>query len=412
MCSRRAAFFARLTTRARLKGKCPSYAGFCSAKRRAAVRIDVSVDFATVLRQRSLLNRMSCRHKQRYTFAILYPRRTIPPLCLALALFGCGARTGLEVDRFDAGPDMPGLPCLGDGECDDEVECTENRCVAGRCVTRALNERCEDGVFCNGPARCTTGGCVAAPVPCDDGVSCTVDACDEGARACTHTPDVDLCPISHRCDPIVDCAARALVNDDTTLFEVDLPSGATRRIAALEVPLTDLALHPDGRLFGVNRMALYEIDETTGRARRLAGVPARLVALEVGPDGALYGAGDTEIVRIDPSTFAVRRIGGLPSGLEVSGDVAFVDGELYITATRTPFSIVEPDTLVRVPGDGADVIEVGSTGSACIWALAPFGDTLYGLTCTGRLTVIDVRTGTGRVLESDLSIRCNGAAAR
>ena len=80
--------------------------------------------------------------------------------------------------------------------------------------------------------------------------------------------------------------------------------------------------------------------------------------------------------------------------------------------TRTPFSIVEPDTLVRVPGDGADVIEVGSTGSACIWALAPFGDTLYGLTCTGRLTVIDVRTGTGRVLESDLSIRCNGAAAR
>jgi hypothetical protein len=318
-------------------------------------------------------------------------RRT--PLLLVFVLAACGARTELDLDRFaverpDASLDAQRPECVRDRDCDDGIECTDDLCVRGSCQVRPVDARCEDDSFCNGPPNCAVGvGCVLAPVVCNDGVSCTVDACDERARACTSQPDVGLCPISHRCDPVLDCVARALVHDDEALHEVDLPSGARRRIAPLDVSLTDLALHPDGRLFGVNRDSLYLIDETTGRATWLANIRERLVALEVGPDGALYGAGPTEVVRIDPRVYAVRRIGVLPPGVSASGDVAFVGGRLYITATRVPFSTTVPDILVWVPGDEAPVVEIGSTGIACIWALAPIGDTLYGLTCTGQLAV-------------------------
>lgn len=341
-------------------------------------------------------------------------RGVVSSLGLVL-LVACGARSGLDVEVRDAGSGSDPAPvgCLRDRDCSDGVQCTDDRCVGGRCVVTALDARCDDGVHCNGAERCALGvGCVGEPVRCDDGVSCTADACDEEARACVHRPEVERCPISYRCDPVLDCVARALAHDPGALFEVDLPSGAIRRVASTDVSLTDLALHPDGRLFGVTRDALFLVHEETGRARWLANVPERLVALEVGPDRALYGAGPSDVVRIDPETYAVTRIASLPSGVSASGDVAFVGERLYVSATRTPFSTTEPDVLLLVSRSGAGVAEVGSIGVACVWGLAPFGDTLYGLTCTGQLVVIDVDTAEGRVLRAALDARFGGAAAR
>lgn len=46
---------------------------------------------------------------------------------------------------------------------------------------------CDDGVFCNGIERLTTGGtCAPGPAPCDDGVACTTDTCDEATGLCEH----------------------------------------------------------------------------------------------------------------------------------------------------------------------------------------------------------------------------------
>jgi hypothetical protein len=53
---------------------------------------------------------------------------------------------------------------------------------------------CDDGLFCNGRETCPAGLCVAGlPIECDDGVSCTVDFCNEPMRACDSTPDDALC---------------------------------------------------------------------------------------------------------------------------------------------------------------------------------------------------------------------------
>ncbi|MCA9580544.1 MAG: hypothetical protein KC416_02040 [Myxococcales bacterium] len=52
---------------------------------------------------------------------------------------------------------------------------------------------CDDGLYCNGQETCDEGTCQAGTPPADDGISCTVDACDEGSQRISNTPNDDLC---------------------------------------------------------------------------------------------------------------------------------------------------------------------------------------------------------------------------
>lgn len=144
---------------------------------------------------------------------------------------------------------------------------------------------------------------------------------------------------------------------------------------------------------------------------RVVDLEAGLNALEVGPDGALYGAGTRTIVRIDPEHGAFETVAGFPPGWSASGDVAFVAGRLLVTGTRAPYSRTVSDALFDAT-EGGVAVNVGTIGAACVWGLAPFGETLYGLTCTGALVRIDVSSGAGTRLADDLGLEVGGAAAR
>jgi hypothetical protein len=332
-------------------------------------------------------------------------------IAFLFVLAACGARTELEVIDRDAGPDAQ-RQCALVADCDDGIDCTVDRCQSALCSSSPNDERCEDDVFCNGMERCDpTLGCVSSPVACTDAIECTFDSCNEDEDACEHRPDADLCPISHRCDEVVGCVARALVHDSAALYEVDLPSGNTHWLASTTVGLTDLALHPDRRLFGINHRALYALDESTGRAGGIADLPDQMVALEIGPDLMLYAAGQSRIARVDPETGASTPFATFPTGWMASGDIAFVRGRLLVTATDAPFDPTRPDFLFEVPIDGRTPFSIGSIGSHCVWGVAAFGDTLYGFTCNGDLLLIDIDTATGTVLRN-VGIRVGGAAAR
>jgi hypothetical protein len=73
--------------------------------------------------------------------------------------------------------------------CDDGSLCTTNDvCTEGVCTGTAVP--CDDGNACNGKETCDpgTGTCLPGAVPnCDDGIACTIDACDP-VQGCTHTP--------------------------------------------------------------------------------------------------------------------------------------------------------------------------------------------------------------------------------
>ena len=103
---------------------------------------------------------------------------------------------------MDSGPDGPstdptlGGPCTDDGQCGDGIECTFDRCdkTIDRCRNTPDDTQCADTVHCNGKERCVPRlGCrPGEPVTCQDGNSCTIDACVEETKSCVRAPrDVD-----------------------------------------------------------------------------------------------------------------------------------------------------------------------------------------------------------------------------
>ncbi|CAN5607835.1 hypothetical protein BH09MYX1_BH09MYX1_48050 [soil metagenome] len=54
---------------------------------------------------------------------------------------------------------------------------------------------------------------------------------------------------------------------------------------------------------------------------------------------------------------------------------------------------------------------LGPIGFSCVWGLAAFGPTLYGLTCNGHVLSINPNTGKGTLLNQS-SVAFWGASAR
>ncbi len=104
-----------------------------------------------------------------------------------------------------------GGPCLDDNDCNDGLDCTSDACdlTIERCRFLPDDSLCDDQQFCNGAERCENNeGCVAGePSECSDGSACTIDACDEATKSCTHEirdADMDGDPDIH-CAPGKDC---------------------------------------------------------------------------------------------------------------------------------------------------------------------------------------------------------------
>ncbi|MBX3276243.1 MAG: hypothetical protein KF729_38680 [Sandaracinaceae bacterium] len=333
--------------------------------------------------------------------------RTITALGLAL-LTACGSRTAFEsgapAAERDASVGTPECP----GGCDDGIPCTIDACEAGRCVARPDDAACGPATFCGGPPRCDARlGCTFPRPGCDDGLDCTEDVCDEARRSCEHLPDADYCPLSARCDAALGCVPRALVHDETTLYEVDLPSAALHRLGPVDRVLADVALGADGSLYGVVRNEIFSLDERTGRTAHAMHISGVGTALDFAPDGSLYVGTFEEIARLDLAGRTREPVSRFPPGWHASGDIAFVGARMLVSAARS----VGGDHLFEVPLDGREMIDVGPIGVSCVWGLAAHGEALYGFTCEGLVLAIDPRTGAGEVL-ADVGLRMAGAAAR
>ena len=338
------------------------------------------------------------------------------PVFGACALLACGARSELRVgdaalgDISDATVDTAPPECRVAADCDDRIACTVDRCVAGRCVREAQDARCADALQCNGVERCDpTAGCVPGPAfPCDDGVACTVDRCDEGPARCASTTDDARCPISHRCDRVRGCVARALAVTSTNLYEVELPSANLRAIGRVRA-FTDVALHPDRTLYGINGIGeLWRIDPTSALSSFVLNTGVSLTALDAAADGTLFAAGPGGLYRIDLPSPTPTFLAPFPAGLEASGDVAILEGRLLATARSGAGAL---DVLVEFDPRGGTARVLGDVGFTCVYALAAFGRTLYGMSCGGDVLEIDAMTGAGRRL-SRSTVVFYGATAR
>lgn len=348
---------------------------------------------------------------------------------LVATLAACGARTGLAVAVRDAGPldaasidaasvdaARPrvdtGAPCQVDADCDDGIDCTLDTCGREGCAYATRDERCDDALFCDGPEVCTLAGCTSVGSPCGDAIDCTIDGCDDARDACTEQPDDARCPLSNTCDVARGCLPRLLAQDPTSLYNIALPSGEVSRITATAGSLTDIALAEDGTFYGATASrGLVRLDPRTGATTPVIGIPGRFYGLEADPlSGTLIGGRDDQILRFDLAGATFVEIARLPAGETVSGDFAFVGGRLLVTATRS--FRTAPDDLFEIPLDASGPPRaIGNTGYPCIWGLAVYRDTLYGLTCDGLVLVIDPDDAQTTVV-SRTTIEFDGAAAR
>src|SRR5262249_34071017 len=89
--------------------------------------------------------------------------------------------------------------------CDDGVQCTFDACQdpQGTCTHTPQNFLCDDGNACNGIETCTLPGCTGGTAgnPCDDGIACTIDTCNQLTGQCVSIPNNDACPCGQTCNP-------------------------------------------------------------------------------------------------------------------------------------------------------------------------------------------------------------------
>jgi len=108
-------------------------------------------------------------------------------------------------------------------DCDDGVGCTDDSCspATDSCVNVANDAACDNGLFCDGAETCDPGlDCRTGPPPCDDGVGCTDDFCNEATDSCAnagnnaHCDNGLFCDGAETCHPTLDCRAGAPPCDD------------------------------------------------------------------------------------------------------------------------------------------------------------------------------------------------------
>ncbi len=121
-------------------------------------------------------------------------------------------------DSCDRNPDNgacdDGLFCNGGETCDVMTGCQSGTDPCGGQVCNEAtdtcgctsNAECDDGVYCNGAEQCVAGSCqTGTAVSCDDGIACTVDACNEATDSCDYTGDDAVCDNGLFCDGAETC---------------------------------------------------------------------------------------------------------------------------------------------------------------------------------------------------------------
>ena len=94
--------------------------------------------------------------------------------------------------------------------CDDGLGCTVDVCddLGDFCTNTPDDTLCDNGLFCDGAETCDfLLDCQLGTLPCDDGIGCTDDVCDDILDACTNTPNDANCDDGLFCTGVATCDA-------------------------------------------------------------------------------------------------------------------------------------------------------------------------------------------------------------
>lgn len=180
------------------------------------------------------------------------------------------------------------------------------------------------------------------------------------------------------------------------LGAVDTASGDVQIVGNMGTAMTDIAFDNHGNLYGISFDSLFRIDATTAQATLVGqhdlGTGAKN-SLVFGADGTLYAAGDA-LYSLDVSTGASSLLGNGGMGYASSGDLAFVDGELYLSAAGVS------DNLMRLDVATGAATLIGGLGYSTVYGLATdLENNLFGLSGTSVLSVDTISGAASFILD-------------
>lgn len=140
---------------------------------------------------------------------------------------------------------------------------------------------------------------------------------------------------------IINAQTIYLVSSDG-LWRLNLQTCVNEFIVDVELSnVSDIAFHPDGTLYGINRSgALFTIDTLTGDTNLVHLFSGQLFdAMTCSKAGILYITGrDGELWTYDPMTGIATLLGDI--GYQFAGDLTFFGGELYMTSVNEDLIIL------------------------------------------------------------------------
>lgn len=182
------------------------------------------------------------------------------------------------------------------------------------------------------------------------------------------------------------------------LGTVDVTSGAVTYIGAMGATMYDLAFDGSGNLWGVNQNGLYSINKVTASSTLIGSfgsVNGVVNSLVFGSNGTLYAA-STSLYTINTGTGAATLL-GTGGGYESSGDLAFIGGELLLSAKGTGGST---DRLFDIDITTGSGMFLGNIGYNNVFGLASNnGINLYGVAGNNILS-IDPTNGSSSLLST------------
>jgi hypothetical protein len=191
-------------------------------------------------------------------------------------------------------------------------------------------------------------------------------------------------------------ASQAMYGDSSTgLYSYDPNSNAANLIATftfngVAAHLFDIAITPQGLMYGLNGSTLYYVNAANGHLTVVptAGIAAfgNINGLTALSDGRLVISGDGVAIY----NIATQILSTLvaPGGFQSSGDIiALPDGFLYMAATSAG-----ADHLIRINPSSGTTQDIGSLGTTEMYGLGFAYNVLYGFDSSGAVYTIDPAT--------------------
>lgn len=236
-------------------------------------------------------------------------------------------------------------------------------------------------------------------------MGCAATVTEDGADGAVPAP-ADASPPPPQVDAGPPPPVQMYAHTATDLYTIDDQDFALNSIGAFGNgdDITDLAVTPDGTLYGISNTKLYTIDRATGAATYAADVPGLSnVGLTFLRDGTLLATDkDGGVRRIDPSTGLVTEIGAFGSGYATAGDlVAVADGTMFAISDDGPSGDeYDNNLLITVDTDSGVGSPIGQIGYGGVFGCAYANGKVYAFARTGEIIEIDRMTGQGTLVKS------------